>query len=64
MKKEPNGFGIAGLVIALVSMFAYPFILGIIGIVFGAINSESGAGKAAMIIGVLSIAVESGQNAL
>ena len=52
---ETNGFGVAGFVLAIVSLFLFPFILGILGMVFGFINSESGLGKAAIIIGIISI---------
>ena len=55
MKNEINGFGIAGFVLAIISLIIFPFVLGIISIIFGGINSESGFGKAAIVIGIISL---------
>ena len=55
MKNEINGFGIAGFVLAIISLFFFPLVLGVISIILGMFNSESGIGKAAIVIGVLSI---------
>lgn len=53
--QAPNGFGIAGFVLGIISLIVFPFALGIAAIIFGAIDGESGLGKAAIVIGIISV---------
>lgn len=55
MDNNTNGYGISGFVISIVSLFFLPFILGIVSIILGGANAECGLGRAAMIIGAISI---------
>jgi len=57
MNNSKKGFGIASFVLSLIGLFLFGLPLGILAVIFGAISwSESGLGRAGLIIGVIDIA--------
>ena len=55
MNENASSYGAVGLVFSILSLFVFPFIFGVIGVVFGYKGAETSHGIVAFIIGLVSI---------
>ena len=54
--KKGKGFAITGMVLGIISMIIFPFILGILALIFGGLGRRYGMGIAGIVLGSLSLA--------
>ena len=52
-----NGFGVAGFVLSIISLFFFPILFGVLAIIFGGLNYDNGLGKASVIIAIISMLI-------